>query len=495
MGRLALSRRSLLGRLGGLVAAPRVLFGGAVHARDHALEAQWLATAGVEGGFAPVVLSPDYTATAVGTGGQRLHWVEPSPDGRTAVAVARRPGTTAVLFDRQAGAVLATFEPGAGRVFSGHGRFIEGGRRFLAVEIERASGQGVVTRRVVEADFAIEAEWASSGLGPHDMLPAGGTLVVANGGVEPHTPEAVGAEIAGASVALLDPVTGETRSVAALGDDLASLSLRHLASGPGGPTVVAAQDLLADGVARPLLYAVEGESLRAFDAPEEELRRRAEAMAAAIGPGAEVGAGSVICANAVVGAGVRIGRDSTIGAGVSLSHALVGNRVIVHAGARIGQDGFGYQPGPGGHLKVPQIGRVVLQDDVEIGAGSTIDRGALRDTVIGEGTKIDNLVQIAHNVVIGRHCIIVSQTGISGSTTLGDFVMLGGQVGVVGHCTIGDGAQIAASSNVKGDVPPGVRWGGSPAKPVREWFREMTTLKKLAESRARSGAATPGEEE
>lgn len=272
MGRLALSRRSLLGRLGGLVAAPRVLFGGAAHARDHALEAQWLATAGVEGGFAPVVLSPDYTATAVGTGGQRLHWVEPSPDGRTAVAVARRPGTTAVLFDRQAGAVLATFEPGAGRVFSGHGRFIEGGRRFLAVEIERASGQGVVTRRVVEADFAIEAEWASSGLGPHDMLPAGGALVVANGGVEPHTPEAVGAEIAGASVALLDPVTGETRSVAALGDDLASLSLRHLASGPGGPTVVAAQDLLADGVARPLLYAVEGESLRAFDAPEEEWR-------------------------------------------------------------------------------------------------------------------------------------------------------------------------------------------------------------------------------
>lgn len=276
MARLDLSRRSLLGRLGGLVAAPRVLFAGgaasAAHARDHALDAQWLATAGVEGGFAPVVLSPDYAATAVGTGGQRLHWVEPSPDGRTAVAVARRPGTTAVLFDRQAGAVLASFEPGEGRVFSGHGRFIEGGRRFLAVEIGRASGQGVVTRRVVEADFAIEAEWASSGLGPHDMLPAGGALVVANGGVEPHTPEAVGAEIAGASVALLDPVTGETRAVAALGEDLASLSLRHLASGPGGPTVVAAQDLLADGVARPLLYAIEGESLRAFDAPEEEWR-------------------------------------------------------------------------------------------------------------------------------------------------------------------------------------------------------------------------------
>ena len=143
---------------------------------------------------------------------------------------------------------------------------------------------------------------------------------------------------------------------------------------------------------------------------------------------------------------------------------------------------------------MPQIGRVVIQDDVEIGANSSIDRGALRDTVIGEGSKIDNLVQIAHNVVIGRHCIVVSQTGISGSTTLGDYVMLGGQVGIVGHVTIGEGAQIAASSNVRGDVPPGVRWGGSPAKPVREWFREVTTLKKLAEAGTRSGAARGGDE-
>ncbi|WP_029006141.1 UDP-3-O-(3-hydroxymyristoyl)glucosamine N-acyltransferase [Azorhizobium doebereinerae] len=216
---------------------------------------------------------------------------------------------------------------------------------------------------------------------------------------------------------------------------------------------------------------------------------------AVIGPETEIGAGTVVCANAVIGARVRIGRDCAIGPGASLTHALLGNRVIIHAGARLGQDGFGYQPGSAGHLKVPQVGRVVIQDDVEIGAGTTIDRGALRDTVIGEGSKIDNLVQIAHNVVIGRHCIVVSQTGISGSTTLGDFVMLGGQVGVVGHCTIGEGAQIAASSNVKGDVPPGVRWGGSPAKPVREWFREITTLKKLAEAGARSGAATPGDGE
>ncbi|GGF83899.1 UDP-3-O-acylglucosamine N-acyltransferase [Azorhizobium oxalatiphilum] len=215
---------------------------------------------------------------------------------------------------------------------------------------------------------------------------------------------------------------------------------------------------------------------------------------AVIGPGTEIGSGTVICANAVIGAGVRIGRDCAVGPGATLTHTLLGNRVIIHAGARLGQDGFGYQPGAA-HLKVPQIGRVVVQDDVEIGANTAIDRGALRDTVIGEGTKIDNLVQIAHNVVIGRHCIIVSQTGISGSTTLEDYVVLGGQVGVVGHCTIGTGSQIAASSNVKGDVPPGVRWGGSPAKPVREWFREITTLKNLAAAGARSGAATPGDEE
>ncbi|WP_428029713.1 DUF1513 domain-containing protein [Ancylobacter sp.] len=277
MGLIDLTRRSMIGTLGALAAVPRVLFAsGAAHARDHLLEAEWLATAGVGEGFAPVVLSPDFAATPVGSGAQRLHWVEPSPDGRTAVAVARRPGTTAVLFDRRAGTVLATFEPGEGRVFSGHGRFIDGGRRFLAVEIARADGQGVVTRRAVEAGFAVEAEWASSGIGPHDMLPValpmGGALVVANGGIEPHTPEALGAEIAGSSLAQLDPVSGAVRSVAALSEDLASLSLRHLTTGTDGFTVVAAQDLLADGVARPLLYAVEGEGLRAFDAPDEAWR-------------------------------------------------------------------------------------------------------------------------------------------------------------------------------------------------------------------------------
>jgi UDP-3-O-[3-hydroxymyristoyl] glucosamine N-acyltransferase len=204
---------------------------------------------------------------------------------------------------------------------------------------------------------------------------------------------------------------------------------------------------------------------------------------AVVGPYAEVGAGTILGAQSVVGAQVRIGRDCSIGANVTVQNALVGNRVILHPGVRVGQDGFGFDMGPKGHLKVPQVGRVIIQDDVEIGANTTIDRGASRDTIIGEGTKIDNLVQIGHNVVIGRHCIIVAQVGISGSTTLEDFVVLGGQVGVVGHVRIGQGAQIAGSSNVNSDVPAGARWGGTPAKPMRDWFREMTMLKTLASQR------------
>jgi UDP-3-O-[3-hydroxymyristoyl] glucosamine N-acyltransferase len=217
---------------------------------------------------------------------------------------------------------------------------------------------------------------------------------------------------------------------------------------------------------------------------------------AVVGARAEIGAGTIIGANAVVGPDVRIGRHCSIGAGATLSHALVGDRVIIHPGVRIGQDGFGYVPAPGGHLKVPQVGRVIIQDDVEIGANTTIDRGASRDTVIGEGTKIDNLVQIAHNCTIGRHCIIVAQSGIAGSVTLGDYVMLGARAGLVDHISIGEGAQIGARAGVMNDVPPGARWMGQPAKPAKEFFREVAVLKRLARTSAdrhKSGNARKAE--
>jgi UDP-3-O-[3-hydroxymyristoyl] glucosamine N-acyltransferase len=200
---------------------------------------------------------------------------------------------------------------------------------------------------------------------------------------------------------------------------------------------------------------------------------------AVIGPGAEVGAGTIIGANAVVGPKTRIGRHGSIGAGCTIVCALIGDRVVVHPGARIGQDGFGFALGARGHLKVPQIGRVIIQDDVEIGAGTTIDRGANRDTVIGEGTKIDNLVQIGHNVVIGRHCILVAQTGVSGSTVIDDYAALGGQAGIAGHLHIGAGAQIAAGAGLMNDVPAGERWGGLPAQPTRQWFRQTAALRKM----------------
>ncbi|HXD46917.1 MAG TPA: UDP-3-O-(3-hydroxymyristoyl)glucosamine N-acyltransferase [Pseudolabrys sp.] len=208
---------------------------------------------------------------------------------------------------------------------------------------------------------------------------------------------------------------------------------------------------------------------------------------AVIGAHAEIGGGTVIGANAVIGAEVRIGRDCAIGSGAVVTHCLIGDRVIVHPGCKIGQDGFGYVMGGKGHVKIPQVGRVIIQDNVEIGAGTTIDRGAIRDTVIGEGTKIDNLVQVGHNVTIGRHCIVVAQTGISGSSTLEDFVVLGARAGVNNQVTIGEGAQIAAVSVVHGDVPPGARWGGTPAKPVKQWFREIKVLEQMARRKDASG--------
>ena len=213
---------------------------------------------------------------------------------------------------------------------------------------------------------------------------------------------------------------------------------------------------------------------------------------AVIGREAWIGSGTVIAAGAVIGYRVTIGRDSYIGPCASIVHALIGDRVIVHAGVRIGQDGFGFAMGPSGHLKVPQIGRVIVQSDVEIGANSAVDRGALKDTVIGEGTKIDNLVQIGHNVIVGRHCVIVGQVGIAGSSTLGDFVVMGGQSGAAGHITIGAGAQIAGASHAKDDVPPGVRLVGTPARTLREWAREQVAMRRLVAGDNRSGDAERG---
>ena len=201
---------------------------------------------------------------------------------------------------------------------------------------------------------------------------------------------------------------------------------------------------------------------------------------AVIGPRAEIGEGSVIGPNAVIGPDVRIGRECSIGPHSTILYALIGDRVIIHPGVRIGQDGFGFAMSARGHLKVPQIGRVIVQNDVEIGANTSIDRGANRDTVVGEGTKIDNLVQIGHNVTIGRHCVIVSQVGISGSSDIGDFVVIGGQVGISGHLKIGMGAQIGAQSGVMADIPAGAKFIGSPARPAREFMREVATLSKLA---------------
>lgn len=198
-----------------------------------------------------------------------------------------------------------------------------------------------------------------------------------------------------------------------------------------------------------------------------------------VGPGAQIGTGTVIGANTTIGPGVAIGRGCQISANVTIGFALIGDGVRVLAGARIGEAGFGVAGAATGAIDVPQLGRVIIQDGVTVGAGTCIDRGAFDDTVIGENTKIDNLVQIAHNVSIGRNCMIAAQTGISGSVTVGDGVAFGGQVGVADHIKIGKGAQLAASAGVMKDIPEGETWGGFPARPIRRWLRETALMAQL----------------
>jgi len=209
----------------------------------------------------------------------------------------------------------------------------------------------------------------------------------------------------------------------------------------------------------------------------------------AVGPGAEIGDRTRLGPNTVVGRGVTVGRDCDIAGNSTIGYAHLGDQILMLPGAQVGQPGFGFASNAQGHVKVPQLGRVIIQDKVEVGACVTIDRGALGDTVIGEGTKIDNLVQIGHNVRIGRHCVIVAQVGISGSTTLGDFVVLGGQVGVSDHCRIGSGARLAGRTAllIGQQLEGGRDFAGVPAKPLRDWVREVHAVAAMAKKPKKDG--------
>lgn len=200
-----------------------------------------------------------------------------------------------------------------------------------------------------------------------------------------------------------------------------------------------------------------------------------------IGEGAVIGDGVSVGSHCVVGAGVSVGSRSRLFPHVTLyPGSRLGDRVTLHSGARIGSDGFGYVHTGGEHRKIPHVGRCVIEDDVEIGANTTVDRGSIDDTVIGAGTKIDNLVQIGHNVKVGKLCLIMAQVGVAGSATIGDGCVLAGQAGLGGHITIGAGARIAGQSGVFGNVPAGETWSGYPARPHRESLRATGALFKLS---------------
>lgn len=207
---------------------------------------------------------------------------------------------------------------------------------------------------------------------------------------------------------------------------------------------------------------------------------------AVIAENVRIGDNCYIGANTVIDRSVEIGDGTRIGALCSISHAIIGKRVLIHRGVHIGQDGFGFAAGKKGVTKVPQLGRVVIGDDVEIGSGTCIDRGAGHDTTIGMASKIDNLVQIGHNVQIGRFTMIAAQTGIAGSTKIGDGVLVGGQVGFAGHTVIGSGAKIAAQAGIMTDIPPGSTFGGSPAVAILDWHRQNATLAKISRKKSKT---------
>jgi UDP-3-O-[3-hydroxymyristoyl] glucosamine N-acyltransferase len=204
-----------------------------------------------------------------------------------------------------------------------------------------------------------------------------------------------------------------------------------------------------------------------------------------LGPGVEIGSGTVIGANTVIGAGVAIGRNCTIASNCTIDCAYLGSNVVLHAGVRVGCEGFGWLDFGKSNRKIPQLGRVIIQDGAEIGANSTIDRGALGDTVIGEGTKIDNLVQIGHNCRIGRYCLIAAQSGLSGSTVLEDGVLMGGGSGTGGHLTIGAGSVVYGRAGVSKSWPAGSKLFGAPARDIKEYWREAAMLRRMSKGEQR----------
>ncbi|MBE7217827.1 MAG: UDP-3-O-(3-hydroxymyristoyl)glucosamine N-acyltransferase [Caulobacteraceae bacterium] len=301
------------------------------------------------------------------------------------------------------------------------------------------------------------------------------------------------------------PIAGVAPLVRATAQDVGFLHDRRYvadlrASSAGAVFVLAAQaDQSPPGCARlvtpePLVaYAAAAEALHrprilvASDPllhPDAELEEDVElGPGSVVGAGVRIGRGTRVGANTVINPGVQLGRNCRVGANATLGFALIGDRVRILAGAVIGEEGFGVAGGRGGAVDVPQLGRVILQDGVSVGANTCIDRGAWEDTVVGENTKIDNLVQIAHNVVMGRNCLLAAHTGISGSCTVGDGVMFGGRAGIADHIDIGSGARIAAAAGVMKDVPAGEIYCGAPARPLRRFMRETAWLARNAKER------------
>lgn len=253
----------------------------------------------------------------------------------------------------------------------------------------------------------------------------------------------------------------------------------------GRPMLIVAQPRLAQRALALLFYPEAQPAQSMIDpsasvAPDAQLGEGCQIAArAVIGANACLGRACQIGAGAVIGDGVVLGEGCIIGANASISHARLGDRVEIYPGARIGAAGFSFLPSPQGMVRLPQLGRVVIGHDVEVGANSTIDRGTLGDTVIGDGCRLDNLVHIGHNSRLGRGCVLAAQTGLGGSVVLGDGVVLGGQVGLKDHLIFGDGARVASGSGVIRDVGPGETVAGYPAVPVRQWHRQTVSIARL----------------